>query len=229
MSQAPSPRRPILKPRFTADALTAYLVGYDRSFRTRWLLLMTLGLVVTLFGPVAIGSIIWFAQFSDRHIGETRSWLDVVVTTGAIVIPIQFLLERLTRGKLLESMAESLGESSSPLTYMVRGRATVGIVFVEACLWGPRIFNAGWKRIRGLSLQGRASRATAGKILESLLQRDGGITTADAMVASGTLDDNAFGDALGYLMFLDFVDLSKTGDRVWASSDARRAIEKTLR
>src|SRR5690349_17573322 len=123
MSQAPtpSPRRPILKPRFTADTLTAYLNGYDRSFRTRWLLLMTLGLLVTLFGPVAIGSIVWFAQFSDRHIGETRSWLDVVLTTGAIVIPIQFLLERLTRGKLLESVAESLGESSSPLTYMVRG------------------------------------------------------------------------------------------------------------
>jgi hypothetical protein len=224
-SVQPTPRRPIIGPRLSHEQFVAYLQRMERGFSTRWTMLLIGGAIVTLFGPVAIGSIVWLAQFGRHAPGEIRSWSDIVLTVACIVIPIQFLLEWLTRGKLIETVAEGLAEASSPLTYAIRGRATVGIVFIEMCLWGPRMFNAAWGKLLAAGRQKHADRAVAAKILGTLFDREG-LTTAELM-SQTTKDADAFGSALGYLMFHDLIGISKSGDRAWILSDAKRSLEKS--
>src|SRR2546430_6753041 len=123
----------------TASDLRAKLARMEQSFLARWLLLVLAGAAFCLIGPVLFGTLIWLHQFGERG-GEIHSWLNRVVVTGVIFLPILFLLEWATRGKMFEEGAETLGDSVR--LPGVRGAAQ-GLVIVEMCLWGPRMVIAG--------------------------------------------------------------------------------------
>src|SRR5207245_712297 len=93
-------------------------------------------------GPVLFGTLIWLKQFDARGSGEIHSWTNRVFLTGVIFLPILFLIEWATRGKMFEEGAEALGDSAR--LPGVRGAAQ-GLVLVELCLWGPRMVIAGAK------------------------------------------------------------------------------------
>ena len=109
----------------------------------------------------------------------------------------------------------------------MRGAAQ-GLVLVELCLWGPRMVIAGTKKLHHLGRHRGADRALAAELLAALANRGEGMPTAQLYPLAHGRDD-AFGDSLAYLLFHDLIGISKSGDRAWLLSEARRSLRLEAR
>jgi hypothetical protein len=210
-------------PAITVEQVAARLREMERSFRTRWIGLMVLGAFATMFGPVVIGSIMYGAQFNARRVGTIHSWTAMVGRVAIFVLPVLFFLEWITRGKLFEDAAESYSEAEG-LARFGMGRGMAYVIFMEVCLWGPRMVIAGTKKIAGQGSHARADRNVAAAIVHAFVINDGGMGTGQLYPLAGGRDD-VFADVLAYLMFFDVIGISKKGDRAWLCSDAQKALK----
>jgi hypothetical protein len=210
----------------TPEQLADKLRRNERSFRTRWLTLIALGAMVTMILPLLISSLMWITQFSSRRGGPPETWMFITFKVCAVALPVLLLLEWLTRGKLMEKTAETVGGMGPVVPRVVPGvgRGIAIVAFIEMGLWGPRMVIAGTRRIFGISKQAGADRALAAKMLHALLVRGEGLPTAQLYPLANGRDD-AFGDALGYLLFFDLIGISKAGDRAWMLGDAKRTLK----
>jgi hypothetical protein len=206
-------------PRHTAESILPKLKALDRSFRTRWFALLIAGAVVSMIGPVIFGTLFWMRQFGGRHVLVQHSWWWHVGFVCLWFLPILFFIEWITRGKLLENTVEE----TSDMGRFIAGRAVAGAVFVEICLWGPRMVTGGVRKQFGLSRHRHADRALAAAMLAELLNRGDGLPIGDLFALAQNRDD-AFSGSLAYLMFHDLVDISKTGDRVWLLSEGKKEL-----
>lgn len=215
----PTGTRFIAAPRHTADTILAKLKALDKNFRVRWFALFMLGAIVSLFGPIIFGSLFWMRQFGRHHVSMHHSWLWHVGFTCLWFLPILFFIEWVTRGKLLENTVEEV----DGMGRFIGGRVVAGAVFVEVCLWGPRMVSGGVRKQFGLSRHRRADRALAAAMYAELLNRGEGLPIGELFVLAQNRDE-AFSDALAYLMFHDLVDVSKSGDRVWLTSEGKKTL-----
>jgi hypothetical protein len=213
------PTRAPIRPTIQSTTLRPRLARMENSFVARWTALVLLGAAFCLIGPVIVGSFIWLHQFQERG-AIVHSWLNRVAVTGVIFLPILFLIEWATRGKLLEEGAEALGAGAR---LPVGRQAAQGMVFLELCLWGPRMVIAGTKKLFNLSKHRSADRNLAAEMLAMLVNAGQGIPTAQLYPLAKNNDD-AFSDALAYLLFHDLIGISKTGERAWLLSEAKRTL-----
>jgi hypothetical protein len=212
--------------RLTAEQVADKLRRNESAFRTRWIILIALGAIVTMLVPLVIAALKWSAQAMRRN-PPPQSFMMIAFQVCAIALPIFFLLEWITRGKLMEKTAETVGDlglSSGARLMPGVGRGVAVIAFIEFCLWGPRMVIAGSKRIFGMSRHRGADRALAGKMLHALIVKGEGLPTAKLYPLADGRDD-AFSDALAYLLFFDLIGISKTGDRAWMLGDAKRTLK----
>jgi len=219
---APAPltyRQPAPDPSATAQKLRKF----ESSFYIKWACLFALGVMFMFIGPALAACIAWLRERRYRWIAH-HSWTFWFLLWTAILVPILLIIERATRGKMLEDTADKFSDGSM-LTIGFRGRAMVGVVLLEICLWGPRMIIAAWQRLWSIRNHAKADRNVAAALLHVLLVREGGVPTVDLMAAT-TASADAFSDALGLLIFLDLIDVSKDGERTWVGSLAR---EKLLR
>jgi hypothetical protein len=192
---------------------------HDSSFRTRWLALILAGAVVCMIGPLLFGSGLWLRQFNGRS-DVHHPWLWHVGMVALWFLPIMFLVEWVTRGKLFENTVE---EMSDVPRQFGSGRIVGGAFIAEMCLWGPRMVTGGVRQNIGLTRHRKADRLLAAAMLAELTNRGESLPIGELFKLAHGRDD-AFGDALAYLMFHDLVDTSKTGDRAWLTSGGKRSL-----
>jgi hypothetical protein len=208
--------------RQTTQTVLPRLTKLDASFRGRWFGLMILGALVSMIGPVIFGTAVWLRQFKGEGVGigdVQHPWLWHVGVVCLWFLPILFLIEWVTRGKLFDNAVEGAGD----MPMFVAHRAVMGAFLVEMCLWGPRMVTGGCRRQFGLSGHRGADRTLAAAMLAELLNRGQGMPTGELyMLAKGR--DDAFAGAMAYLLFHDLIDVSKDGDRAWLRSEAKKAL-----
>jgi hypothetical protein len=210
------------KPQYTPQSLLAKLRAIDSGFRMRWLALFVAGAFVSMTGPMLFGSLFWLKQFKGQGVGIGdlhHSWLWHVGVTAAWFLPILFLVEWVTRGKLMEDAAAEAADMGR----YAGGRLMQGAFLAEMCLWGPRMVIAGVTKQVGLGKHARTDRKLAAEMLATLLNAGEGIGTGQLyLLAKG--NDQAFADVLAYLMFHDLIGVSAKGDRAWLLSDGKRQL-----
>jgi len=209
-------------PRQTAETVLPKIKALDSSFRGRWFALLFLGALVSMIGPVIFGTAMWIREYRAGGLGigdVQHSWLWHVAMVSVWFLPILFLIEWMTRGKLLENTVEGV----SGMGRFVTGRLVAGAFFVEMCLWGPRMVTGGVRQQIGLSRHRHADRTLAAAMVAELVNRGDGLPIGELYALANNRDD-VFGDALAYLMFHEIADVSKSGDRVWLCSDGKKAL-----
>jgi|SRR5688572_6181434 len=185
--------------------------------------MLLIGGALWLFVATAfIATIPWGMQFSrrGRPITSPGSWWEYFWMTAAIAVPILFLLERATRGKLLDEAASHF-EGTNPMSQRILGRGMFFVVLIEMGLWGPRSLTRAVRRMSGSKSMAGADRNTAATILANLLRGNEGLPIGQALAG---LPDHLSSDALAYLAYYDWVDIAKDGSRVWILSDARKRL-----
>jgi hypothetical protein len=218
----PTTTRYIAAPRQTLDTVLPKLKKLDASFRGRWLALLFVGALVSMIGPVIFGSAMWIRQYRAGGVGigiVQHAWWWHLGMVCLWFLPILFLVEWLTRGKLMEDTVAEAGD----MPRFIGGRMVAGAFFVEMCLWGPRMVTSGVRKQIGLTSHRHADRTLAASMLAELLNRGEGMPTGDLYVLAKN-DGDAFESSLAYLMFHELVDISKSGDRVWLLSEGKKTL-----
>jgi hypothetical protein len=201
----------------------------DLMFRVRWLCLLAAGLVMLWAAPALISWILCAIRDDAGGGGTvTTSWPVMLIGCAAVVIPILFGIEYVTRGRFLDEVFgenDLLGGTSRySRGFFYPGLEGFGLILlVEIFLWGPRMTLAATRHLRAASKFSTVSFAAAAGIVRALLREEGGQSAADVMTRAG-LEPSAFSDALAYLAFHDYIGIAEDGTWVWVNTDARRRI-----
>jgi hypothetical protein len=203
-----------------ADRVARCLDRHERRFRSRWMALMVLGFGALWIGPILAATLLWVLQFHAGGIPDSWGYLFI---WSIAIIPLLFALEWTTRGSFLDNSVDAMGGTDNMAASFGHRQWASLALLTEISLWGPRIILAAIKRLSGASRLGRNPQRPAAAILATLLSRQEGMRCASVMTRTG-LDADAFGDGLAYLLYHEWVDLSKDGLQMWILSDARRRI-----
>jgi hypothetical protein len=219
-------QKPITRGRGDSTNVAAIMLKREARFRASWTTLTIAGAIVAVIGCALPATFIWLISLRFRRFDDPLPWTSVYWWTVFIGVPVAFLLEHMTRGRMLNDAYEDI-DYSSGFELNVRGRAMFFMFILDSALWGPRMVMAGTKRLRGRKAHVHADRDLAARLLATLYQREEGMNTGDlfAAAASGASDD-AFGDALAYLAFFDWIAIGKNGTRVWLLSNPRKRLDR---
>ena len=193
---------------------------HERRFRGRWLMLLILGFGALWIGPLLAATILWVMEF---HAGGIPDSWGYIFVWCILIIPLMFLLEWVSRGTFMDSAVDGIGgEDNMSASYSHRQMAVLALL-TEMSLWGPRIIISSCKRLGGAARLGGRSGELGAVVLGVLARRDEGMASSAVLNACG-LDADQFGDALGYLLFHEWIDISKDGVQVWMLTDARKRL-----
>jgi hypothetical protein len=193
--------------------------------------LLAVGLPCLLIGPLALGSIYWVLGLIWLH-DAFLPWTWFFWGATAVLVPLLFRLEKRTRGRYLADVIVGT-EGASPMPYALGpdwGMAVSFIVhprissagLVEVFLFGPRlVLDAceGLNRWRGLR---HVDLARSAAMLERMRSSQQGVPPDQLLEPREKLVDIM--PVLSFLMYYQWIDVSKTGERVWVLSDARRIL-----
>ena len=204
-----------------SPGVRATLIRCERRYKSRWLVLTILGFGFLWIGPA------FFAVISivlQMHANGIPTPFPELFFWGSVVgIPLLFLLEWSTRGAFCDDTIDSIGGADAA-SWSAGHRAGASLALItEVSLWGPRIIINGVRRLFSAGRFGRDPYTPAAAVLSVLLRSDEGMTSSHVLSQSG-LDAEAFGDALAYLTFHDFVGISKDARQLWICSDARKCL-----
>jgi hypothetical protein len=215
-------RKPVPPPAPKIDVkdVLARVRKHERSFRSRWALMFVLGMVALWIGPFLAATIIWVLQF---HLGGIPDSWGYLFTWSMGLIPLLFLMEWMTRGAFMDDAVDGIGGADNmSASFGHRQMSSLALV-TEISLWGPRIIITAARRFTAASRLGRNPQPAAAAVLAVLLRRDDGTPSASVLTQSGLSADD-FGDALAYLTFHEWIDISKDGAVVWICTAARKRL-----
>ena len=133
--------------RVTSDAALAHLLRLDRRERTKIVLLVAAGILLSFLGPLLVAVISSMAASGDG----APSFLYYFGVSCVIVIPLMYLLAWGTRGSLIEGFAEASDAGSATGTammYGLRGRVGGGLLLIDIVLLAPRLVFKAWFLMR---------------------------------------------------------------------------------
>jgi hypothetical protein len=170
-------------------------------------------------GPALVASFTWaIAMRASRGI-DTSSWLTHFWICCPIVIPLGFFIARQGANSVISDAADEIGDSH----WMARRSLGWMVVLLIVSLLGPGVAWMGYRKLRAIIRFGRVSRDRATQALATLLGAGEGLDIF-ALLNSGERLEHVL-SPLEYLSQYDWIGASKNGDRVWASSEARKRLK----
>lgn len=183
-------------------------------------LLFTIGVPLCFAGPLVVVLTL---------IGTGAGWWRLFGFSSVIGIPLLFLYEERTRGRTildlikelrggnaLELWADLAWEVEAPRTYVV----------LEALAIGPRITVRAARELLARSRLRHVPLGQVAQTLQLLLPYEQGISTAE--LAAKTDDIRGTLDAVIYLVFHGWAELSGNRRRVWVVRHLRESLAETL-
>jgi hypothetical protein len=204
---------------------------HRREVARKWKIavLLSVGMPALFFGPIILSSIYWLLGLMW---GMYVPWSLVFLGTCATLIPLLFWTEWRSGGSYYADAVLSTHESPADSPALFTGLADVdsllrsaehprdqAIGLVELFLWGPRQILEAVRTLRGLRQIHAANRTRAVELLLMLKARD----HADLTELAPTGDADAAG-AIAYLLWYDWIGISKSAGRVWIESESRKVL-----
>lgn len=184
------------------------------------LLRFSIGVPLTLLGPVVVGTAFWLIC---RRYGVALP-IGYLATLGvfcAALVPLLMLLERGTHGQYFSNAAGDLTHPRDIRSYgeweMNQAQATWH-AYVEIALTGPRLLWEAIDQLRGRNQVSDADAALAAELVEHLRAAGAAMPVRELFAPHRPADD--VHRAVGLLKHLDWADVSADGRRVWLRSDA---------
>ncbi len=200
--------------------VTAFLKRCEQNHRTKTYLAIGGGAILSLVGPMLIT--VSFLTISLPMILKFGFW-GTYALVAAVSLPVLFLLAYSVKGSILENQMPD-GDSFGGRFVQ---RRVVGILLIaEIANIGPRLVLWGVARLQGRKRMGQIDLDRLTQAVGVLAATDGGVGPVKLLQSGESADHLA--PLLGLLLFYDIADISKAGDRVWLSSDARRKMLQTV-
>jgi hypothetical protein len=226
----PSEISPVLnyRPSSAADVtISSRIHNREIRFQLKLLGMLAMGVPLLLIGPWLVEGIICTVMF--RFGGQLPiSFSMLYLILCAVSIPLLFWVEVRTAGRWFENQAKELGlfepfTSSGYGEWEYRRQQSSAIAWVEVLLFAPRTILSviqQWKIRRAI---GPVEMPLVAGTLELLLSHNESISTAELLPQGRTVGQ--LQGSLAYLVFFDWIGISKDGLRVWALSEARAVCQ----
>jgi hypothetical protein len=192
---------------------------------------LAVGLLILLIGPCLLASV--YVKGMDALIGRalitetTLYWILVLVLT-----PLLFRMEIKTRGRYYNDAVMEAGSPSGGSFYLGSPYAGIGFIaanprqaaagFVELLLLGPRLVLEAFQKVHHARLVKSANLDRAAEVLCVLNGADHAMLITQLQKPGEQLAGLV--PTLAYLLFHDWIGMSKKGDKVWIGSDAKAAL-----
>ncbi|MEO6435017.1 MAG: hypothetical protein ABIP55_04555 [Tepidisphaeraceae bacterium] len=203
-------------------SLAAAMRTRERDYQACAWTMLAFGMPAMLAGPLLATAIAAGIQKQFYAPGVGLAWWTWLAIASAMLLPLLFWCEVRTRGRWFEDEVRGQGttpadlwQSSSRGEWELRTTAASWAALFELLLWGPRMVLAARDRFRGNVPSAVIADATVA--INYLRHFAGGVATDELPVVRTET-------ALQYLVTRDWVGVSRSGDRVWLLSDARRAL-----
>ena len=210
------PTAPPTNPPNIAPALN-YLRKIDATHRLKSILFIAFGVPLSFIGPLVFTGIAFVVAISRPHSAEFHLW-STFIWICVISLPLLYLLAWKLKGSVLESSAETL----DTIGRFGRRRVALPLVILEMSNIGPRMVLHGISLHRGRQNTGAVNLERAALALQTLAMFGEGIPPAKLLRPGEP--PAQLEPLLGFLMFHDLADISKTGDRVWLRTEAREKL-----
>jgi hypothetical protein len=202
----------------TIEHASTLIAKIESGFAWRTWLLAGAGVV---FMSVAIaliaGGVYLHAEWNPASL---PSYWRIFGITSIIAIPIFFILARIAQGSIVEEYAEH----TDGLPGFIQGRAALGVMMLDACLWGPTMCLNAWKRIMQITQFATADRMLAAKLVAALFINGDGMNAADLILIASAPEQ--FSSTLAYLVSHEWIGIAKDGTRIWLASDRQQALQE---
>jgi hypothetical protein len=176
------------------------------------------GAFLALLGPLCV--LLFYLLISMSLIASYGFWKSYSILAG-VTLPIFFLLAWYLRGSVLERWVPD-GDSLSGR--FMRRTVAPALIILEIANSGPRLVIWGAERLLHQRRFTDASLPRAADAIALLFKSDSGVSPA-ALLNPGEPAD-LLTPLLGFLMHHQLIDISKQGDRVWLTSQARTDLQK---
>ncbi|HXE55141.1 MAG TPA: hypothetical protein VN541_19115 [Tepidisphaeraceae bacterium] len=206
----------------------------DSLFMLRMLGMLLTGFVLSLLAPLFLTMLYyWVLRLWSYHYPMHLPWVFGIL--AAICCISLYRLEWLAQGGSLQpprdvrqpkpdpgSPAETYGHLGTLGAVLAHKRTPMSAVS-EIFLFGPQMVIAA---VRKMLIHRRASGANRKRIVEilSILMKLPSGAATDKMLAEGEAPDQ-LSRALSYLLFYDWIGISRDGTKVWALTETRREMK----
>jgi hypothetical protein len=146
------------------------------------------------------------------------TWIIVAIVT----LPFSFLIAHYLKGSILEATVPDSDFMESRV-----GARVVGpfLVVAEIANFGPRLVLYGIKTLRNRHWIGQAQPARIAAAVATMIAADKAIAPAKLLLPGETADD--LDPIMAFLLYHELADMSKTGDRMWLSTEGKRKLGLT--
>jgi hypothetical protein len=179
------------------------------------------GSILALLGPMCV--LLFYLIFSMSLIASYGFWKSYSIIAG-VTLPIFFLVAWRLRGSVLEHWIPD-GDTLSGR--FMRRTIAPALIILEIANIGPRLVIWGAERLLHQQKFTDAPLPRAANAIALLFKSDSGISPA-ALLNPGESAD-LLTPLLAFLMHHQLIDISKQGDRVWLTSQARSDLQKLRR
>ena len=200
------------------------------GFWFRILAKLALGIPLSFIGPALLACIINVSLLRAR-VHDPPAWLTLFWISCLIVIPILYLIEWYHHGDFFLDAARSQGITSgtyftafiSYSNWRYRNAEALGAFYTEILLFAPKqVFSAIADFRQRIDLTHDQMRRAAESVYD--------LSTCDTSLPIAQLhrpgeSPESFRRILQYLQFHNWIDISKTGDRAWLLTTARKKLK----
>jgi hypothetical protein len=213
--------RTIARPRPALDpaAAVAFVRKCESAHLGRMTALVCAGLPCCLLGPFFVTVLLWMR--ASRNFDLNFHFAATFWLVAAVMVPVMFLVAASVKGSILEAGADSF-DTDSLGGHLAARRAALPMLVLEIGNIGPRMVLHFFRRTAARQRAGRVAADRLAEAVCTLASVDGGISPAKLLLPGESAD--VLEPLLGVLLFHELADLSKSGDRVWLTSPARRKL-----
>ena len=191
---------------------------------------LTFGIPLSFIGPALLACIINLSLLRAR-VHDPPAWLTLFWLSCLIVIPILYFIEWYHHGDFFLDTARSQGITSgnhfnafiSYSNWRYRNAEALSAFYTELLLFAPKqVFSAIADLRQRISLTADQIRRAAEVVFD--------LSTSDTSLPIAQLhrpgeSNESLRLILQYLQFHDWIDISKTGDRAWLLTTARKCLK----
>ncbi len=198
VAQHPDYKNPAT-PRGRLETVHQHLLKREAGEWLKIAFLLLIGIPSLAVGPAIIALLFWLERrWGANYLKDAAHWSGVTGSSGGLITMSM---------PQWQAMAGMYGGDPD----------VVGAIYLEICLWGPRMVLSALDKIRRAVNRPRAS-----AILADLRDREHGLTLDQLQHPDE--DTGQFLVALAYLLTYDWIAASRDGKKVWIGSDSRRIL-----
>jgi hypothetical protein len=203
------------RPAIDETLISEFLRKHDELQKRLMMGAIAGGVVICMISTLII-TVIYMILANDT------SFMLTYIVIGIVTLPISFAIAHYLKGSILEATVPDSAFMESRMGARMVGPA---LVVAEIANFGPRLVLYGIKTLQNHHWIGQPQPARIAAAVAVMVTADAAVTPVKLLLSGETADQ--LEPVMAFLLYHELVDMSKTGDRLWLTTEGKRKLGLT--